>query len=110
MRAIAATAGTEDDLLLAIGQTRIYDCIEDPVTLSEVAGRLLGASRRHNDLRVEAGARFAQALSSFDQGDMQDLASTSERYTRGGGPSGRPSGTKPGRHGPLDDRLYPRPL
>ncbi len=81
MRAIAAASGTEEDLLLAIGQTRIYDCIEDPVTLGEVANRLLGASRRHNDLRVEAGARFAQALSSFDRGEMPDLASTSERYS-----------------------------
>lgn len=80
MRAVAAS-GTEEDLLLAVGQTRIYDCIEDPVTLGEVADRLLSAGRRHNDLRVEAGARFAQALSSFDRGEMPDLASTSERYS-----------------------------
>ncbi len=80
LRAIASDPDTGPELLLAIGQTRIYDCIEDPVTLAGVADRLLAAGQLRNDLRVEAGARFAQALSSLDLGDMELLMSTSDHY------------------------------
>jgi hypothetical protein len=76
----AADEAIGPDLLLALGQTRVYDCIEDPQTLGRVADRLLGAAQVHNDLRVEAGARFARALSALDIGDMELLATTSDRY------------------------------
>ena len=81
LAAIAADSRTPPDRLLAIGQTRVYDCIEDPVTLRRVADRLLAVAQLHNDLRVEAGARFAQGLSSLDLGDMKTLAAMSEHYS-----------------------------
>jgi tetratricopeptide (TPR) repeat protein len=80
LSAVAAHPETAPELLLAIGQIRIYDCIEDPAALSRVADRLLASARSHNDLRVQAGARFAQALCSLDRGDMSALASTTEQY------------------------------
>jgi eukaryotic-like serine/threonine-protein kinase len=81
LSAIAADPKTSLELLLAIGQTRIYDCIEDPTILSEVAGRLLGVAQMRNDLRVEVGAWFAQALAALDRGEMPDLVYNSERYS-----------------------------
>jgi transcriptional regulator with XRE-family HTH domain/tetratricopeptide (TPR) repeat protein len=80
LRAVAASTETAPGLLLALGQIRIYDCIEDPVALSRVAGRLLHSAQAHNDLRVEAGARFAQALASLDIGDMGGVSSASAGY------------------------------
>jgi tetratricopeptide (TPR) repeat protein len=79
---IAANTETVPELLLAIGQIRIYDCIEDPAILAGVADRLLQSARSHNDLRVEAGARFAQAISDLDSGDMSALRSASDEYSK----------------------------
>jgi tetratricopeptide (TPR) repeat protein len=80
LKTIAADAATGADLLLAIGQTRIYDCIEDPETLIRVADRLLLVAQAHNDLRAEAGARFALALAALDLAEMSHLVATSQRY------------------------------
>jgi DNA-binding XRE family transcriptional regulator/tetratricopeptide (TPR) repeat protein len=81
LSAVAADATTGPDLLLAIGHTRIYDCIEDPATLVHVADRLLDVAQVHSDLRVEAGARYAHALSYLDLGEMELLVSSSDLYS-----------------------------
>ena len=81
LSALVAEPATPDDVLLAAGQTRIYDCIEDPVVLDAVADRLLVLSTTHNDLKVEATASFSKALAALDQGRMQALRSSSHRYT-----------------------------
>jgi transcriptional regulator with XRE-family HTH domain/tetratricopeptide (TPR) repeat protein len=80
LSAVAADSETTPATLLALGQIRIYDCIEDPVSLTRVATRLLESAHLHNDIRVEAGARFAQALASLDLGDMDGLRAASEAY------------------------------
>ena len=72
---------TPDDILLAAGQTRVYDCIEDPAVLAGVADRLLALSATHNDLKVEATACFSKALAALDQGRVDVLRSSSQRYT-----------------------------
>lgn len=72
--------GTSDEVLLSVGRTRIYDCIEDPPTLQRVALRLARLAEAHNDLRVLAGARFAQGLAALDQGEMGRLRAASERF------------------------------
>ncbi len=77
---IAGEPDTSPELLLAVGQTRIYDCIEDPVTLASVADRLIDVGQANSDLRVLAGARFAQALSSLDVGAMSGLRVATDRY------------------------------
>jgi transcriptional regulator with XRE-family HTH domain/tetratricopeptide (TPR) repeat protein len=77
---IAADTSTSQELLLAVGQTRIYDCIEDPVKLTAVAHRLAGIARANSDLRVLAGARFAEALASLDLGKMEQLLQAIERF------------------------------
>jgi transcriptional regulator with XRE-family HTH domain/tetratricopeptide (TPR) repeat protein len=71
---------TPDDVLLAAGQTRVYDCIEDPVVLNAVSDRLLALAVTHNDLKVEATACFSKALSALDQGHLDVLRASSERY------------------------------
>ncbi len=82
----AELAGTATDpeaspeVLQAIGQTRVYDCIEDPVALRGVARRLVGVAEATSDLRVLAGARFAEALAALDTADMGSLREATERY------------------------------
>lgn len=82
LAAIAADPATSTEVLRAVGQTRIYDCIEDPATLRGVADRLLAAAAADSDLRVEAGARFAHALAALDDGDLAALQAASDRYDR----------------------------
>jgi tetratricopeptide (TPR) repeat protein len=80
LSAIAANTDSAPDLLLALGQIRIYDCIEDPMALRRVASRLLTSAHTHTDLRVEAGARFVEALASLDLGDMHGLSTACRQY------------------------------
>ncbi len=68
------------DVMLAVGQTRVYDCMEDPVALDWVADRLIALAAAHNDLNVEAIAHFSKALSALDLGRMDVLRSSTERY------------------------------
>jgi transcriptional regulator with XRE-family HTH domain/tetratricopeptide (TPR) repeat protein len=68
------------DVLLAVGQTRVYDCIEDPAALDGVADRLIAVAAAHNDLKVEATARFSKALAALDRGRMDVLRTSTERY------------------------------
>ncbi|MGC9960438.1 MAG: AAA family ATPase [Acidimicrobiales bacterium] len=80
---LAATAqdpSTGTEALLSLGQTRIYDCIEDPAVLGPVADRLAAVAREENDLRALAGARFAQALAALDRGDREDLLRATTLY------------------------------
>ncbi len=75
-----AAPDTETDVLLAVGQTRVYDYIEDPATLEVVADRLLAVADARNDLRVEAAASFAKSLAALDLGRMAVLQESSDRY------------------------------
>ena len=68
------------DVLLAVGQTRVYDCIEDPVALDGVADRLIAVAAAHSDLKVEATARFSRALAALDRGHMDVLRASTEHY------------------------------
>jgi transcriptional regulator with XRE-family HTH domain/tetratricopeptide (TPR) repeat protein len=68
------------EVLLAVGQTRVYDCIEDPVALDGVADRLVAVAAAHNDLKVEATARFSKALAALDRGHMDLLRASTEYY------------------------------
>ncbi len=80
---LASTAqdpATGTEALLSLGQTRIYDCIEDPAVLAPVADRLVGVALERNDLRVLAGARFAQALAALDCGDREAITTATARY------------------------------
>ena len=78
---LLSNSTTPDDVLLAAGQTRVYDCIEDPVILDAVSDRLLASAASHNDLRVEATVYFSKALAALDQGRMDALRSSSQRYS-----------------------------
>ena len=73
--------GTTAPMLLSLGQIRIYDCIENPVSLERVAERLGRIGEEHNDLRVVAGAHFARALAALDQGHIDELTIAGDRYT-----------------------------
>jgi tetratricopeptide (TPR) repeat protein len=77
---IAAEVSTSQEMLLAVGQTRIYDCIEDPVKLISVAKRLAGIAKANSDLRVLAGARFTEALASLDLGKMDQLGQAIDSF------------------------------
>jgi transcriptional regulator with XRE-family HTH domain/tetratricopeptide (TPR) repeat protein len=77
---VLAAPDAATDVLLAVGQTRVYDCIEDPVALDEVADRLIAVASAHNDLKVEATARFSKALAALDRGRMDVLRASTERY------------------------------
>jgi transcriptional regulator with XRE-family HTH domain/tetratricopeptide (TPR) repeat protein len=80
LAAVAEDPATGTEELLSLGQTRIYDCIEDPTVLAPVADRLVDVAQRHNDLRVLAQARFAQALAALDSGDRGQLTSSTALY------------------------------
>jgi len=80
LAAVADDPGTTDETLNCLGQTRLYDCIEDPVRLDRVSGRLAKVGAARNDLRVLAVARFSQALSALDRGSMADLETAAARY------------------------------
>jgi transcriptional regulator with XRE-family HTH domain/tetratricopeptide (TPR) repeat protein len=75
-----ASGASNPDVLLSIGHTRIFDCIEDPDDLQDVAGRLVEVGESHNDLRVLAGAHFAHGLAALDAGDMDRLHAAADRY------------------------------
>ncbi|HEV8065095.1 MAG TPA: hypothetical protein VGP46_09695, partial [Acidimicrobiales bacterium] len=70
----------DETVLAALGQTRVYDCIEDPASLRQVAERLVTVAERRNDLRSLAIARFSQALAAIDLGDMDALEKSSRYY------------------------------
>ena len=80
LSAILAAPGAATEVLLAVGQTRVYDCIEDPEVLAGVADRLVAVAAAHNDLKVEATAHFSKALTALDLGRMDVLRSSTERY------------------------------
>ncbi len=80
LSAILAAPGASTEVLLAVGQTRVYDCIEDPEVLDGVADRLVALATAHNDLKVEATAHFSKALTALDLGRMDVLRSSTERY------------------------------
>jgi transcriptional regulator with XRE-family HTH domain/tetratricopeptide (TPR) repeat protein len=80
LAAVADDPSTSDETLSCLGQTRVYDTIEDPVRLDRVAGRLARVGAARNDLRVLAVARFSQALSALDRGSMEDLETAAARY------------------------------
>jgi hypothetical protein len=80
LAAVAVHDATEPELLLAIGRTRIYDCIEDPTELDGVAKRLVAVAADYSDLRVLAGARFSEALAALDTGHKSRLETASSRY------------------------------
>ena len=80
LSAILAAPGAATEVLLAVGQTRVYDCIEDPVVLDGVADRLVAVAAPDNDLKVEATAHFSKALAALDRGRMDVLRSSTERY------------------------------
>ncbi len=77
---VVAAPETPTEVLLAVGQTRVYDCIEDPAVLDGVAQRLIELGTAHNDLKVEAVACFSKALSALDLGRMSELRASSDRY------------------------------
>jgi transcriptional regulator with XRE-family HTH domain/tetratricopeptide (TPR) repeat protein len=74
----APDASTE--VLLAVGQTRVYDCMEDPVALDAVADRLSAVAVAHSDLKVEATAWFSKALAALDRGRMDVLRASTDHY------------------------------
>lgn len=78
---MVADPETPTEVLLAVGQTRVYDCVEDPGVLDGVARRLMELGTAHNDLKVEAVACFSQALSALDLGRMTELRDSSDRYS-----------------------------
>ncbi len=80
IKAIATDPSTEPDVLLAVGQTRVYDCIEDPTTLAVVADRLTNVAVARRDLRAEIGATFAQALAALDLGDRGRLLAACDHH------------------------------
>jgi tetratricopeptide (TPR) repeat protein len=80
LSAVLTAPDATTDVLLAVGQTRVYDCIEDPVALDGIADRLVAVAVAHNDLNVEATARFSKALAALDCGQMDVLRESTERY------------------------------
>jgi transcriptional regulator with XRE-family HTH domain/tetratricopeptide (TPR) repeat protein len=80
LAAVAEAPATTDEVLLSLGRTRIYDCIEEFAVLNRVALRLVGLAESHNDLQALAGARFAQGLAALDGADMHGLAVAVHRY------------------------------
>jgi transcriptional regulator with XRE-family HTH domain/tetratricopeptide (TPR) repeat protein len=80
LAAVADDPATTDETLSYLGQTRLYDCIEEPLRLDRVARRLTEVGQSRNDLRVLAVARFSQALSALDRASMSDLTAASEQY------------------------------
>jgi tetratricopeptide (TPR) repeat protein len=80
VRAVAADPNVKNEILLSIGQTRIYDCFDNPAQLSPTAERLAKVADRYSDLRVLAGARFAQAIAALDEGDLAQLRSRCDEY------------------------------
>jgi tetratricopeptide (TPR) repeat protein len=77
---VACEPTTDDETLAHLGHVRLYDCIEDPVRLTQVAARLVDVGATRNDLRVLSVARFSEALSALDQGSMDDLMASAEAY------------------------------
>jgi transcriptional regulator with XRE-family HTH domain/tetratricopeptide (TPR) repeat protein len=73
---VAQDPGTTSDVLLSVGRTRFFDSIEDPRVLNVVAQRLRTVAESANDLRVLAGAQFAQALAALDLADIDELRRT----------------------------------
>ena len=80
LAAIADDPATSRETLCCLGQTRLYDCVEDPLRLKRVAARLVTVGQAQNDLRVLAVARFSQALSALDRGSMTDLTAAADAY------------------------------
>jgi transcriptional regulator with XRE-family HTH domain/tetratricopeptide (TPR) repeat protein len=80
VRSVAVDPSTPGEVLLSLGQTRIYDCFDDPAALYPTAERLVTVAQNYSDLRVLAGARFAQALAALDDGDMSRLRTACDRY------------------------------
>ena len=80
VRAVTANPNVQSEVLLSMGQTRIYDCFDDPAQLAPTAERLAKVADRHSDLRVLAGARFAQAIAALDHGDLEQLRSRCDQY------------------------------
>ena len=82
VRSVAADQSVKSEVLLSIGRTRIYDCFDDPAELSLTVERLAKVADRYSDLRVLAGARFAQAIAALDQGDLGQLRVSMRRIQR----------------------------
>jgi hypothetical protein len=77
---IAADA-SEPEMLLAVGQSRIYNSIESPRLVDVVSGRLARVAEEQGELRVLDGARYAQVFAALDSGDMPRLRWASEQYS-----------------------------
>jgi tetratricopeptide (TPR) repeat protein len=80
VRAVATDPETGGEVLLSLGRTRIYDSFEDPEQLAPTCERLARVAKTHSDLRVLAGARFAQALAALDRADMPQLRTRCDEY------------------------------
>ncbi len=80
VREVALDSGIDDTVFLSLGRTRIYDCFEDPEQLAPTSERLARVAERNSDLRVLAGARFAQAIAALDRADMQELTKRCNQY------------------------------
>jgi tetratricopeptide (TPR) repeat protein len=80
VRAVAMDPGADDDVLLSLGLTRIYDSFDNPEQLAPTCERLARVAQKHSELRVLAGARFAQALAAMDLADMSQLRTRCDQY------------------------------
>ena len=80
VRAVATNPEIGGEVLLSLGRTRIYDSFEDPEQLAPTCERLARVAQKHSDLRVLAGARFAQALAALDRADMPQLRTRCDEY------------------------------
>ena len=72
--------GTTAPMLLSLGQIRIYDCIENPVSLERVAERL-GRIGEDTTTCGSSLGRTSRALAALDQGHIDELTIAGDRYT-----------------------------
>jgi transcriptional regulator with XRE-family HTH domain/tetratricopeptide (TPR) repeat protein len=80
LAAVASDPATNEEAFASLGHIRLYDCIEDPALLAEVASRLVEVGERRNDLRVLSVAHFSRALSALDRAAMTELRAATQRY------------------------------
>ena len=110
LSAILASPGAAPELLLAVGQTRVYDCIEDPEVLDGVADRLVAVAAAAQ--RPDGGGHGALLESPRRPRPGTDGRTpfVDRALCRCLGEARRPPGPEPGRDRALDDRLYRGPL
>ncbi len=71
----------DPDLLLALGQSRLYVTVSDPELLREVTGRLVTVARERGDVQVLKEAYYASTWSALERADMAALKAANESYT-----------------------------